>query len=150
MAECPSNVCSSPEELYHPPFTKYTPRTYDLKELEDCAIAIDATYYLSQLLDSPSAHEPLLPALGGLTGIQAHISNSLDLWEKHNIVPFFVFDGQSIIGQEEVSLKRGQQANQKTNEAWNLYSQSQAEQAVRSFGANPGNLLLQRSSQVSH
>jgi len=143
LAECPSYVRASPEESYHLPFTKYTARTYDIKELEDCAIAIDATYYLSQLLDSPSAHEPLLPALGGLTGIQAHISNSLDQWEKHNIVPFFIFDGQSIIGQEEVSLKRGQQANQKTNEAWNLYSQSQAEQAVRSFGANPGAFRVQ-------
>jgi hypothetical protein len=150
LAECPSYVRAISEESCHLPFTKYTARTYDIKELEDCAIAIDATYYLSQLLDSPSAHEPLLPALGGLTGIQAHISNSLDQWEKHNIVPFFIFDGQSIIGQEEVSLKRGQQANQKTNEAWNLYSQSQAEQAVRSFGANPGKSLLQRFSQVLH
>lgn len=73
-----------------------------------------------------------------MTGITTHISENLDLWQKSNITPFFIFDGQSITGQDEVSLKRGRAANAKTDEAWNLYSQSSAEQAVNTFGANPG------------
>lgn len=113
-------------------------RTYDIAELEDCAIAVDATYYLNNLLDTPPAHEPLLSALGGLTGIQSHINENLDLWDKNRIVPLFVFDGQSITGQDDVSLNRRRAANQKTDDAWSLYSQSQAEQAVATFGANPG------------
>jgi hypothetical protein len=118
---------------------KLTPsRSFDLSELEDCAIAIDAAYYLGQLLDNNPAHEPLLPALGGLTGIGTHIDQNLDQWEKNRIVPFFVFDGQSVTGQDEVSLKRARAANMKTDEAWNLYSQSSAEQAVSTFGASPG------------
>ncbi|KAK2603490.1 hypothetical protein QQS21_004350 [Conoideocrella luteorostrata] len=117
--------------------------SYDIAELEDCSIAVDATYYLSQLLDTPPAHEPLLSALGGLTGIQTHINQSLDQWEKNRIAPFFVFDGQSITGQDEVGLKRRQAANKKTDEAWTLYSRSEAEQAVTTFGANPGAYIVQ-------
>ncbi|KAK5993456.1 Post-transcriptional regulator MKT1-like protein [Cladobotryum mycophilum] len=117
--------------------------TFDIAELEDCAIAVDATYYLSLLLDTAPAHEPLLPALGGLTGIQAHIKENLDLWDKHRIIPFFIFDGQSIIGQDDIAFKRGKAANRKTDEAWTLYSQTQPEQAVSTFGANPGAFRLQ-------
>jgi hypothetical protein len=117
-------------------------RTYDVAELEDCAIAVDASYYLKQLLDSASAHEPLLPALGGLTGIESHIGESLDLWAKHKITPFFVFDGQSVTGQDEISMKRARAANRKTDEAWNLYSNTEATAAVHAFGASPGMSLL--------
>ncbi|GFP55531.1 uncharacterized protein C139.01c [Trichoderma asperellum] len=117
--------------------------TYNISELEDCSIAVDASYYLSLLLDTDPSHEPLLPALGGLTGIQYHIKQSLDLWDKHRITPFFIFDGQSLIGQDEITLKRGRAANQKTDQAWELYSQTEAEQAVAAFGANPGAFRLQ-------
>ncbi|KAG6155504.1 hypothetical protein E4U37_001152 [Claviceps purpurea] len=112
--------------------------SYDISELEDSSIAVDATYYLSQLLDGSPAHEPLLSALGGLTGIETHINQNLDLWENNRIVPFFVFDGQSVTGQDEVSLQRRLSANKKTDEAWDLYSRSEAERAVHKFGANPG------------
>ncbi|ODA79780.1 hypothetical protein RJ55_05374 [Drechmeria coniospora] len=112
--------------------------TSDIAELDGCAVAIDATYWLNLILDTPPAHEPLLSALGGLTGIEAHINENLDQWEKNRIVPFFIFDGQSVAGQDQVSLARRRAANKKTDEAWGLYSQSQAEQAVATFGANPG------------
>ncbi|KAF4584459.1 XPG I-region protein [Ophiocordyceps camponoti-floridani] len=112
--------------------------TSDIADLQDCAIAIDATYWLNHLLDHSPAHEPLLPALGGLTGIQTHIIENLDNWSSNGIVPFFIFDGQSLTGQDDVTLARRRAANHKTDEAWNLYSQSQAEQAVATFGANPG------------
>ena len=121
---------------------------FELSELEDCAVGIDATYYLGQILDTTPAHEPLLSALGGLTGINTHINQNLDLWKKNNIIPFFIFDGQSITGQDEASLKRGRAANTKTDEAWNLYSQSSAEQAVNTFGANPGMHTCRRTSQL--
>ncbi|KAM5374860.1 hypothetical protein ACJZ2D_006204 [Fusarium nematophilum] len=117
--------------------------THDISELEQCAIAVDASYYLSQLLDNPPAHEPLLPALGGLTGIEAHINENLDLWEKSQIVPLFVFDGQSVTGQDDIALDRGLKANKKTDEAWSLYSQTAAEEAVTTFGANPGAFRIQ-------
>jgi hypothetical protein len=95
--------------------------THDISQLEGCAIAVDATYYLSQLLETPPAHEPLLSALGGLTGVESHISQNLDEWAKNDIVPFFVFDGQPVTGQDDITLDRGLKANKKTDEAWNLY-----------------------------
>ncbi|SCO83606.1 related to MKT1 protein [Fusarium oxysporum] len=117
--------------------------THDISELEGCAIAVDATYYLSQLLETPPAHEPLLSALGGLTGVEAHINQNLDLWAKSEIVPFFVFDGQPVTGQDDITLDRGLKANKKTDEAWNLYSQGAAEEAVTTFGTSPGAFRIQ-------
>lgn len=58
-------------------------------------------------------------------------------------MPLFVFDGQSITGQDDVALKRRRASNKKTDEAWTLYSQSEAEQAVTTFGANPGAFIVQ-------
>lgn len=117
--------------------------THGISELEQCALAVDATYYLNQLLDNAPSHEPLLSALGGLTGIEAHINDNLDLWEKHHITPFFIFDGQSVSGQDDISLDRGLKANKKTDEAWDLYSKTAAEEAVTTFGANPGAFRMQ-------
>ncbi|GJC81870.1 uncharacterized protein ColLi_04708 [Colletotrichum liriopes] len=117
--------------------------THDVSELEDCAIAIDATYYLQLFLDTPPFHEPLLPALGGMTGIEHHLRADIDQWKAHKIVPFFIFDGQSVTGQEEVAVQRGRAANQKTDAAWNLYFNSEAQQAVDSFGVNSGAYRIQ-------
>lgn len=113
-------------------------RTHDLSEIEDCAIAIDATYYIQLFLDTPPFHEPLLPALGGLTGIQSHIEKDLDLFKAHRITPFFIFDGQVLVGEDDVSAKKGRQTIEKTNEAWDLYFNGTAEKAVTTFGANIG------------
>ncbi|TDZ53627.1 Uncharacterized protein CTRI78_v006886 [Colletotrichum trifolii] len=117
--------------------------THEISELEDCAIAIDATYYLQLFLDTPPFHEPLLPALGGMTGIEHHLRADIDQWKAHKIVPFFIFDGQSVTGQEEVAVQRGKLANQKTNEAWNLYFNSEAQKAVDAFGNNTGAFRIQ-------
>lgn len=99
---------------------------------------MDATYYLSQLLDVSPAHEPLLSALSGLTGFDDHINENLARWEESRITPFFIFDGQSVTGQDDIAQKRALDANKKTDEAWELYSQSKPDDAVNTFGANPG------------
>ncbi|KAI6772180.1 hypothetical protein HG530_003138 [Fusarium avenaceum] len=117
--------------------------THDISELQGCAIAVDATYYLAQLLETPPAHEPLLSALGGLTGVEAHIKQNLDLWAKFEIVPFFVFDGQPVTGQDDITLNRALKANKKTDEAWKLYSEGAAEEAVSTFGTSPGAFRIQ-------
>jgi hypothetical protein len=73
-------------------------------------------------------------ALGGLTGIQARLEADLEQFEKHDITPFFIFDGQPLVGQDEVSTSRGLQAHAKTDIAWDLYFNSQADTAVEAFG----------------
>lgn len=92
------------------------------------------------LLDSPPAHEPLLSALGGLTSIDSRINENLDLWSENKITPFFIFDGQSVVGQDDVAVKRARTANQKTDHAWKLYSQNSGDEAVATFGSNPGKI----------
>lgn len=113
-------------------------RTHGLDIISDCSIAICATYYLHLFLDNPPYHEPLLSALGGLTGIEAHLARDLDKFKEHDVTPFFIFDGQSMVGQAEATVKRSRQANRNTDEAWRQYFASRAEEAVRSFGANGG------------
>ncbi|KAL2025036.1 hypothetical protein VTK56DRAFT_38 [Thermocarpiscus australiensis] len=116
------------------PFIYNQAVAHPLSEIEDTAIAVDATYYLQLHLDVLPGNEPLLPALGGLTGIQGRIENELDQWKAHRVTPFFIFDGQSIIGQDEVSVKRGLENNVKTDIAWELYFNSRADEAVAAFG----------------
>ncbi|RXG44963.1 hypothetical protein VDGE_01360 [Verticillium dahliae] len=117
--------------------------TANVSDLEDCAIAVDATYYLQLCLDSPPSREPLLSALGGLTGLDFHIRQDLEQWNAHKITPLFIFDGQTLHGQDEVAALRGKAANKKTDEAWNLYAKGEAEQAVTAFGANSGAFRVQ-------
>ncbi|KAK4219518.1 PIN domain-like protein [Rhypophila decipiens] len=107
---------------------------HPLPELEDCSIAIDATYYLQLIQATHPYNEPLLPALGGPTGIRDHLEMELDKWKAHKMTPFFIFDGQSIVGQDEVTVKKGLDANHRTAQAWELYFNGRANEAVGAFG----------------
>ncbi|KAI1342127.1 nuclease-like protein [Xylariaceae sp. FL0016] len=111
-------------------------------ELESAVIAVDASYYLQLFLDTPPWHEPLLPALGGLTGIQSHIEGELDNWKANNTVPLFVFSGQSVVGQDDVTVQRAKKAISGTDDAWALYFQSQANEAVAAFGSHRGAFIV--------
>ncbi|KAK3326309.1 hypothetical protein B0H66DRAFT_155395 [Apodospora peruviana] len=93
------------------------------------------------MLNTHPSNEPLLTALGGPTGLKHHLEEDLDQWTTHNVTPFFVFDGQSITGQDEVTLKRGREAVEKTNIAWEMYFNNRAEEAVSAFGAIEGMLF---------
>jgi hypothetical protein len=83
----------------------------------------------------------LLPALGGLTGVQSHIESDLDSWKANNTTPFFIFNGQSVVGSDEIAIQRGMRAIVGTDEAWGLYFESQANEAVSAFGSHKGRLL---------
>ncbi|KAK3685928.1 PIN domain-like protein [Podospora appendiculata] len=111
---------------------------HPLSELDDCSIAIDATYYLQNLLDAPPVIEPLIPALGVVAAIQGRLEGELELWKAHRVTPFFVFDGQSVIGQDEIAVERGRDGIKKTDYAWELYFNGEANEAVVAFGSNTG------------
>ncbi|OTB07770.1 hypothetical protein M426DRAFT_71545 [Hypoxylon sp. CI-4A] len=115
----------------------------DASQLEDCAVAVDASYYLQLFLDNVPYSEPLLPALGGLTGIQTHIEHDLDRWRKNKTIPLFVFNGQSVEGEDDVFVQRGKRAIAGTDEAWALYFQSHANEAVAAFGSHRGAFPIQ-------
>ncbi|KAI2623396.1 PIN domain-like protein [Xylaria nigripes] len=117
--------------------------TAAISELEDTSIAIDASYYLQLFLINAPYQEPLLPALGGLTGIQFHIESDLDSWKTNKTTPFFIFNGQSVVGSDEIAIKRGIKAIGGTDKAWSLYFQSQANEAVSAFGSHKEAYLVQ-------
>lgn len=138
QAELAVDAVKMPSCLVEDEYINGQATSHDIAELEDCAIAVDATYYLQRMLTNPPSREPLLTALGGLTGVHNHIDSDLDLWEEHKITPFFIFDGQSITGQDEVFIRRGRRAIEQSNHAWELYVNGQAQEAVDSFGNHNG------------
>ncbi|SPQ21129.1 59aa6d8f-db14-430c-9cc9-ef2153efa8f4 [Thermothielavioides terrestris] len=122
------------EDLFADPFIYNQAVAHPLSEIEDCAIAVDATYYLQLHLDVLPNNEPLLPALGGLTGIQGRIESELDQWKANNVTPFFIFDGQSMTGQDDAAVRLGRRNNAKTDISWDLYFNGRADEAVTAFG----------------
>ncbi|KAK6833688.1 hypothetical protein PG990_001473 [Apiospora arundinis] len=124
--------------LYDDVWINEQAQSADISQIKDNAIGVDAAYYLQLFLDNIPFHEPLLPALGGLTGIESHIEVDLDSWAANKTEPLFIFNGQAVEGQDEVSVQRGKKANAKTDGAWDLYFKSEAHSAVAAFGLSRG------------
>ncbi|CZS94465.1 hypothetical protein WAI453_008066 [Rhynchosporium graminicola] len=108
-------------------------------DTKNAVIGVEATSYLRNMIhlhDQP-AHEPLLAALGGdPIALKHHIENELDKWSSNHMRPLFVFDGQSIVGKDEMTLRNGKAALTKTQKAWELYGNNQPEEAVKTFGTS--------------
>jgi len=73
-----------------------------------------------------------------MAGFVKHIEEDLDQWQSHKITPLFVFDGQVVSGQDEITEIKGRVALDQTDKAWNLYFNNQANDAVTAFGSNIG------------
>jgi hypothetical protein len=108
-----------------------------LAELENAVIGVEASHYLQTLIDRPPTHEPLLAALGGdpMT-FKSHIENELKQWKDNNMTPLFVFDGQTNVGRDEISLRKAKAALVETQDAWRLYADNQPDEAVKAFGSS--------------
>ncbi|KAI9640216.1 hypothetical protein NHQ30_011454 [Ciborinia camelliae] len=104
-----------------------------LSDLENAKIGVEATAYLSNLLKGP-ADEPLLAALGGHPlALKTHIQNDLDKWVDNKMEPFFVFEGQSIVGKKEMTMRSLKAAISETEQAWALYNDGNPTDAVAAF-----------------
>ena len=102
-------------------------------------IAVEASWYLQNLLDIPPSKEPLLSALGGLPyWLKGEIGEDLDQWKKYNITPLFIFDGLSIVGKEEMAMRSAKEGAQRSEHAWELYNRAKSAEetkdAVTAFG----------------
>lgn len=109
-------------------------RANDVSQLKDNVVAVDATYYLSRILE----HEPLVTALGGLLAAEKNINDDLDKWKANDTTPFFIFDGCPVKGEDELAVKTGREANTGADGAWALYSSGEAVSAVQGFGYYSG------------
>ncbi|CAK7204049.1 hypothetical protein SEUCBS139899_006800 [Sporothrix eucalyptigena] len=126
------------------PFVAQHIMSHDVSALEDTAIAIDATYFIKQMLEHSPSHEPLMCALAGLTGIHMHLENELNQWKAHKVTPFFIFEGLPVVGQDQVTIQSGLRDIQRTNEAWDLYFAGRASEAVAAFGATGSTFQTQQ------
>lgn len=106
-----------------------------LSTLSDNRLGIDASYYLQNLLDSPSSREPLLAATGGLPlALTTRIETDLRALEKLRIKPVFIFPGlppnkrwKSAGGAEYAEAVRDRR------DAWSRYESGREEEATRLF-----------------
>jgi hypothetical protein len=111
--------------------------TMSFDELENAKIGVEATAYLQHMIEEPPAHEPLLSALGGEpNALKQHIERELDMWARYKMTPVFVFDGQSTVGKDDVALANSRAALRKTKDAWDLYSEGEPGDAVKTFGGS--------------
>lgn len=102
-------------------------------DLAGAVLAIEADFYLDRLL-STTSKEPLLAALGGIPfGLTEQIKSELRALQDANITPIFVFKGLET-GRRSVQYKEANDVALANAEAWDLYSQHQAERAVETFG----------------
>lgn len=82
----------------------------------------------------PPSKEPLLSALGGFPfALKTHLENELEALQAAGVKPLFVFTGLdfAVKSQPSKQLSRAARLNA---EAWELYNQHQAVQAVETFG----------------
>lgn len=106
-------------------------------DMENAKIGVEATSYLQHMIEEPPAHEPLLAALGGEPiALKQHIERELDNWKTNGMTPLFVFEGQSTVGSDNVTLAHAAEALRKTKQAWELYSDNEPGDAVKTFGGS--------------
>ncbi|KAI9816836.1 MAG: hypothetical protein M1827_001481 [Pycnora praestabilis] len=109
-------------------------QTLPFSVLKDAAIGIEAAHYLDRLLKNPPSKEPLLSALGGFPfALKTVIETELEALRAAGITPTFVFSGLEIAKKDKsaTSLSGASRAN---TQAWELYDQHEAVQAVETFG----------------
>lgn len=129
-------------------------RTLSFSTLKGAKIGIDANNYIDNLVKSHP--EPLVQALGGFPfALLDQVSADLAAFRAHNITPFFVFDGLSLLSQQPVTADSGKRETsvsptglystssnvfsetthilQKRSQAWDDYEKGRAEQAVHTF-----------------
>ena len=89
------------------------------------------------MIGNSPAQEPLLAALGGEPiALRHYIREELDKWKQNKMRPLFVFDGQSIIGKEDMALQISAGALERTKKAWKLYVANEPSEAVKTFGSS--------------
>lgn len=107
---------------------------YPISALKDTTLGIEAAHYLDRLLNTPPSKEPLLSALGGFPfALKTHIEHELEAMQSFGIRPLFVFSGMEFAVKEKPMLAL-RQSSRPNAEAWELYNQHQAVQAVDTFG----------------
>jgi hypothetical protein len=105
-------------------------------QLKEKRLIIEAEDFLETILTSHASREPLLPALGGLPfALRKHVDAYISHFKENNITPTFIFNGLDLACKDRATIARDSRlAARSLDEAWSLYSQSRADEAVAEFG----------------
>jgi len=110
-------------------------QTLPLSVLKDTTIGIEADHYLLRLLTTSPSKEPLVTALGGFPfGLRYAVEGDIEDFQKAGIKPIFVFSGLKIVRNEK-PFSVNDDGPAKRSQAWDLYDQGLASEAVEAFGA---------------
>jgi hypothetical protein len=123
-----------------------------IEQLRDKRLVIDAEDWLDTLLTSQPYREPLLPALGGLPfALRKHVNTHIAKYREAGITPTFVFNGLDLACRDRATITRESRlAARSLDEAWRLYSESKADDAVAEFGKSCKATLRQRLHNAFH
>lgn len=118
--------------------------TGSIEQLRDKRLAIDGQDWLDTLLTSLTSREPLLPALGGLPfALKKHVSEHLANFHSAGITPTFVFNGLDLACRDRATVARESRvAVASLDEAWRLYGENKADNAVAEFGKSCTSAIL--------
>lgn len=123
--------------------------TNPFSDLNGAVLAIEASFYLERLLTFSPLKEPLLSALGGLPfSLKAHIENEIETLRTAQIKPIFIFNGMDV-GKKDNPFQASNDAATRTLDAWDLYRQEQAPQAVEAFGNSGGYRMHANDTKLS-
>ncbi|KAJ8094869.1 hypothetical protein PM082_010082 [Marasmius tenuissimus] len=110
-------------------------QTLNLSVLSDSRLGIDASYYIQNLLDTPSSREPLLAATGGLPlALTTRVESDLRILEKLRIKPVFVFPGllPNRKWKPHYHLEHNEACRDR-RDAWEKYEAGQEDAATKLF-----------------
>lgn len=122
-----------------------------LEELKGTRVGIEAAHFLdNRMLNHSGAQEPLVPALGGSPlGLFERLTKDLDVLDKHQIQPFFVFSGLDITKQEDPFRQR-REGVAVNNHAWTLYNAHKAEESVAKFRESGQAFTIRNKACFAH
>ncbi|KAG9301630.1 hypothetical protein G9A89_016700 [Geosiphon pyriformis] len=104
-----------------------------LNLLKETRLGIEGAYWLRKLLQS-SGKEPATAAIGGIPiGLKAAIEKELNLIKSFGIIPFFVFNGLSVIRKDKPFSTEDSRPTKRA-QAWDAYEKGRQEQAFSSWG----------------
>jgi hypothetical protein len=121
-------------------------QTLPVSVLKDSVLGVDGGNYLKKLLETHPTREPLVPALGGFPfSLRANVENDLEHWKQAGIKPLFIFSGIKVARNDKPFSVPDESPKIRSN-AWQMYDNGHASQAVETFGDSGMRLHLRRMS----
>ncbi|CAG8485691.1 2066_t:CDS:10 [Ambispora gerdemannii] len=106
-----------------------------LNLLKETRLGIEGAFWLRKLLQN-SGKEPATAAIGGIPiGLRGAIEKELELLKSFGIIPFFVFNGLSVIRKDKPFSTEDTRPNKRA-QAWDAYEKGKHDQAYNTWASS--------------